>query len=113
MSRQNSMHTTNTRIARSGPVWLLIIAVAVITFLAFDREGSAAPEKTVSIRLISVTGVGANAVAWYDGAPPTGEPVQAALDKFAKQGYRVTRVVDPHVTASPTFAWNVLLERVE
>ena len=35
---------------------------------------------------------GATARAWYQGAPPSGTPVQDALDKFTADGYQFAAI---------------------
>jgi hypothetical protein len=46
----------------------------------------------VELRYLSVSGEGATAKAWFDGAPTTGLRVQEALDKFGALGFHVAHV---------------------
>jgi hypothetical protein len=59
-------------------------AIAVALVQAARVEGADAHR----IAYLHVTGRGPTARAWYQGAPPSGVPVQDALDKFAADGYR-------------------------
>ena len=78
---------------RSQPLFLLAFLLAILavafTFGRSTLADGAGPHRIVAIY---VTGHGPQARAWYDGAPPQGVPVQAALDTFAKDGFRTVSV---------------------
>jgi hypothetical protein len=76
---------------------LLVSAVAAVSLAVALASGSSAEEPRGNhIVYLHVSGEGSLAKAWYRGAPATGESVQEALDRFAKEGYRVASV-----TATP------------
>lgn len=89
-----------------------VIALAVTGLSDSPRTSEAAPEKGVSIRYIYVTGEGSVTKAWYDGVPSPGIPVQNALDKFAKEGFRVARLTDNLRSTSDDVAFAIVLQRV-
>ena len=95
-----------------GLVLGVVIAFGAITLTGAPRTSEAAPDDPVSIIYINVTGEGATAKAWYDGVPSPGVPIQSALDKFAKEGYRVARITDNLRSAADDVAFTILLERV-
>ena len=70
----------------------LIAVVAVVALAVLSVPSHAEDEKATHTVYLNVTGVGPNALAWYQGAPPAGVPVQKALDTFSEQGYRVVEV---------------------
>jgi len=80
-------------VTRSTPLFvlsLLLAAAAVaVTFSRSTLADGASPHR---IAVIYVTGHGPQAKAWYDGAPPQGIPVQAALDTYAKDGFHTVAV---------------------
>ena len=90
-----------------------VIALVVSGLPGSPRESVADPEKGVSIAYIYVTGEGSTAKAWYDGVPSPGVAVQSALDRYAKQGYRVARITDNLRSTADDVAFTILLERVE
>lgn len=69
---------------------LVVLATAAVV-LASGRQAAVAEDKP-HIVFLNITGEGPTARAWYRGAPPAGEPVQDALDKFSGEGYRVANV---------------------
>lgn len=89
-----------------------VIALVVAGLPGTPRESAAAPTGAVSIAYIYVTGEGATAKAWYDGVPSPGVPIQNALDRYAKQGYRVARITDNLRSTADDVAFTILLERV-
>jgi hypothetical protein len=96
---------------------VLLGALVLLVLLAGPRgalrEGQAAPANTqVDIQYLAVTGEGSTAKAWYDGAAAAGVPLQDALDKFAKDGYRVARVADTLHTQTDSTSFAILLQRV-
>jgi hypothetical protein len=74
---------------------------------------------------VFVTGSGAQAKAWYDGAAPQGVPVQSALDKLAGEGFKFAAIASSGVgnpvnvgspapapsDSSPRADYVILLER--
>ena len=85
---------------------------AVVLFSPFANDGNPAlAESEANVLFLSVTGEGPTAKAWYDEAPPAGVALQDALDKFAAEGYRVVKVVEPHVSTTGGFTWSILMER--
>ena len=70
----------------------LVAVVALLAIVALSVPTQAEEENATHIVYLNVTGVGPNALAWYQGSPPTGVPVQKALDTFSEQGYRVAEV---------------------
>ncbi len=106
------MPTLLTRILGAGLVAGLVIAVVLLGLPGSPSESMAESGKGVDIRYIYITGEGATAKAWYDGAPSPGVSVQDALDKFGKEGYRVARMTDNLRSTEDNVAFTVLLERV-
>lgn len=70
---------------------LVLLAFAVLLVLR-ERPSAASPGDVKHAVFLHVSGEGPSAKAWYRGAPPTGVPVQDALDTFSEQGYRVVAV---------------------
>ena len=70
-------------------VALLLLAGGLV---AVSTNSQAGEENLPHTRFLNITGVGPTATAWFEGAPPTGAPVQDALDKFSELGYRVKTV---------------------
>jgi hypothetical protein len=56
--------------------------------LVVTQRSAAGEGQPYRLVYVSVSGEGPNAKAWYDGAPPSGTPVQAALDRFTQDGFR-------------------------
>ena len=73
-------------------LWVGLVVLAGALVAAWPRTTSAEGTPTVSLRYLSVSGEGATAKAWFDGAPTTGMRVQEALDKFAALGFHVAHV---------------------
>jgi hypothetical protein len=69
-----------------APVLAAVVLVVVLV-VGLGRSTRAQPDEGPSVVYLFVSGDGPSATAWYSGAPPTGEPVQDALDRFP--GYRV------------------------
>lgn len=69
---------------------LVLSAVGVAAF-SLGRHASA-DGAALKIAYLFVSGKGPNAKAWYDGGPPAGVQVQAALNVFSQQGYKVTAI---------------------
>lgn len=102
----------------TGPISLAVGAlIAVLAFVAVDTGKAVAepePKKVlIETQFLSVTGEGPTAKGWYEGAQPSGVPLQRALDKFSKDGFYVVKVVEPHLSKAGNgeFVWNILLER--
>jgi hypothetical protein len=72
------------RLAIAGSL-LLAAAVVVVALSTGARADGATPHRIV---FLFVSGSGPQAKAWYDGGAPQGVLVQAALDKFAAEGFR-------------------------
>ena len=68
-------------------------ALAAVGAAAFSfGRGAAAEGATQKIVYLFVSGKGPSAKAWYDGGPPAGVQVQAALNVFSGQGFKVTAI---------------------
>lgn len=111
--------TTATPMSRSarGRAALLALAllavggVAVALAWGARADDDAVPPR-IELRYLAVNGDGPNARGWYDGAPPTGVPVQEALSTLAGQGFRVVEVSQNFlITPSEPARWTILLER--
>jgi len=102
---------------RFGALRVLPLAVALFLalFLVLDsrRPGSAEPPETGNhIVYVSITGEGPSAKAWFDGATPTGVPVQTALDQFSAKGYRVAAVSEARERREgEVLVWLLMLQR--
>ena len=84
--------------------------LGVALWTSGDAAASEKPEP--AMRYIAVTGDGPTARAWYDGAAPSGVPVQEALDIFAAQGFQVADVSRGLQTnADQSVKWSILLAR--
>lgn len=69
----------------------LLLALGVgLLVLPAARPALASEEP--GIVYLSVTGQGPSAKAWFKGSPPSGMPVQDALDKYAAMGFRVSQL---------------------
>lgn len=68
-------------------VCALLFAVGVVA-LALGRAADAGGSDGKRLVFVHVTGRGPTARAWYQGAPPSGVPVQDALDRLASEGCR-------------------------
>lgn len=80
----------------SRPLWLvlaaLVLAAGAVGF-AFSKAATAdGPAAQKRLAYLYVSGRGPTARAWYQGAPPSGTPVQDALDKFTAEGYRYAAI---------------------
>jgi hypothetical protein len=106
------------------PAWIVgaacaLLAVAVVLALTPRASGDAPKNGLVYLH---VTGQGPTAKAWYDGGPPTGSQVQAALSRFTDQGYKfaaisssgigtfVTTASSTVPTQAPEASYVILLE---
>jgi hypothetical protein len=80
------------------------VLVAAGAVLVAARPGRA-EDPPYDMRYVSVTGDGSTAKAWFEGAPPSGTKVQDALDRFAREGYRLASLSpawrQANVTVSP------------
>jgi hypothetical protein len=70
---------------------VLVLAAGALA-LSLGRPASAEPNPRARIVFLYVSGVGPQAKAWYDGAPPAGTSVQSALDKFTADGFRYAAI---------------------
>ena len=95
----------------AAAVVLGAVVALVITGLPGSPRESTAAGDPVQIAYIYVTGEGASAKAWYDGVPSPGVPVQSALDKYAKEGFRVARITDNLRSTADDVAFTILLEK--
>jgi len=98
-----------SHIAVAGTALLVLGAI----LLAGRQQIGHASTPKIDIVYVSVTGEGPAARAWYDGAPSPGLPVQEALSRFAKQGYKVAETtVDLRSTVEvDAAAFVILLQR--
>lgn len=80
------------------PILLGLLAGAAVLLLAATTPGEAEEADKREIVYIAITGQGPTAKAWYRGAPPTGEEVQPAFDRFGARGFRVTHVAASNPT---------------
>ena len=87
-----------------------VLALAISGLPGTPRV-SEASDGPIGIAYIYVTGEGATAKAWFDGVPSPGVSVQSALDKFAKDGYRVARITDNLRSTADDVAFTILLEK--
>jgi hypothetical protein len=71
---------------------LLIVVAFALLLVVRERPSAAGPGDAKHTVFLHLSGEGPSAKAWYRGAPPTGVPVQDALDTFSEQGYRVVAV---------------------
>lgn len=77
------------------PVALFVAALtlaAVAVGLALTKAASADGPGNKKLAYVYISGRGATARAWYQGAPPSGTPVQDALDKFTADGYQFAAI---------------------
>jgi hypothetical protein len=90
----------------TSPTLLAALALATLGLAAalgagFARPTSAEdPVRVPHTVYLHVNGEGAQAKAWYDGGPPSGTSVQAALNHFSTLGYRFAAVAP---SGMPTF----------
>jgi hypothetical protein len=78
------------------------IAVGVLGFSM--GRGASADGPAGRIAYLFVSGKGPAAKAWYDGGPPAGVQVQAALNNFSQQGFKVSAISSsgqPPITTNP------------
>src|SRR5688500_15787055 len=72
---------------------LAALAAAFTVGFASSRPAAAEePAKAHHVVYLNVSGEGPQTKAWYDGGPPSGTSVQAALNTFASQGYRFAAI---------------------
>lgn len=79
----------------SRPLALFLASLtlaAVAVGFALTKAASADGPGNKKLAYIYVSGRGATARAWYQGAPPSGTPVQDALDKFTSDGYQFAAI---------------------
>ncbi len=102
----------------TGPISLAVGAlIAVLAFVAVDSgKAVAEPEAKkviIETKFLAVSGEGPTAKGWYEGAQPSGVPLQRALDKFSQDGFYVVKVVEPHASKAGNveFVWNIVMER--
>lgn len=95
-----------------GLLGLAALACAGVLLATRSAPSEAADDARVDIVYVSVTNEGATAKAWYDGAPSPGVPVQDALTRFAREGYRVQAVTHDLRSAVSDTSFVVLLQRV-
>ncbi len=113
----DSTHRPHTRLGTTHLALLVAVLVgALVSLFVLPTRSSDADEKGEhSIVHISVIGEGLQIKAFYEGAPPAGSPLQEALSRFAKEGYKVSAIGDPYPDARGTtgsaYVWNILLER--
>jgi hypothetical protein len=71
----------------------LLVVVLAVALGALARPSAAEdPPRPHHVVYLHVSGQGPQTKAWYDGGPPSGTSVQAALNHFAAQGYRFAAV---------------------
>lgn len=101
------------RLLRIGSAVAVVCALgALLHVLQGPARADDEAKALVDMRYIAITGDGPNARAWYDGAPPSGVPLQTALDAYGKEGYRIRHA--SHATtavAGEVLRWSILLER--
>ena len=83
--------------ASRSPLVLTLGLVALALVLAFGAAGSRPsaaedPARASQLAYLHVSGEGPQAKAWYDGGPPAGTLVQAAINHFTAQGYRFAAI---------------------
>src|SRR5262245_13878275 len=108
------MPRTEDRMHRHRALALLVVLAVGAAAFAFARGARADGPVENRIVFLYVTGKGPQAKAWYDGAPPSGVLVQAALDTFAKQGFHHRAIVSSAVPGSlsePGADYVILLHR--
>ena len=88
-----------------------VVVLAVMVVAGRPPESRAGPGAKVDIAYLFVTGEGPSAKAWFKDAPSTGMPVQDALDRFAKDGYRAKLITDELRSTADAVAFVILLER--
>ncbi len=105
------MSTPTTRIP--APMWLVLgalIALLGASWLGPNTADADGP-KPQATKFLSITGEGPTAKAWYEGAQPSGVPLQQALERFNKDGFRVVAVTEPHPSGGSGYIWNILMEK--
>ena len=108
------MPHASSRFTLASLVALLGVAVVVLAVMVVAGRlphTSAEPRAKADIAYLFVTGEGPSAKAWFKDAPSTGLPVQDALDRFAKEGYRTKLVADDLRSTADAVAFVILLER--
>ena len=86
----------------SSLVALVLAAVlaAGVIVLALGHASRVEAADAHRIEYVQIGGRGANARAWYYGAPPSGVPVQEALDKFAAEGLHFSGIAASSLVSS-------------
>ncbi|MDJ0974044.1 MAG: hypothetical protein QNJ98_06255 [Planctomycetota bacterium] len=109
------MRTPTSTRSFTAPLWLGLGAlVAALLFVATGAgDATAEPTGPVETQYLSVTGEGPTAKAWYEGAQPSGIPLQRALSTFNKQGFHVVTVTEPHPAKAGNgeWVWAILMEK--
>jgi hypothetical protein len=111
------MSTSPASVPRRRPftpfalVSLALVALALIVLAGRQDPSLAAEDGKVDILYLSVTNEGPTAKAWYEGAPSAGVPVQEALTKFGREGYKVVAVTEDLRSSLDATAIVVLLQR--
>ncbi len=103
------------RFTLASLVALLAVAVVVLAVMVVAGNPSSSQAESsakVDIVYLFVTGEGPSSKAWFKDAPSTGLPVQDALDRFAKDGYRAKMITDELRSTADAVAFVILLERV-
>jgi hypothetical protein len=77
---------------RTTALVAILVAAGAAFLLATGAPTQAEDTATHHTVFISVTGRGPTAMGWYKGAPPAGNLLQDALDRFSEQGYRVIAI---------------------
>ncbi len=77
---------------RTTALVAILVAAGAAFLLATGAPTQAEDAATHHTVYISVTGRGPTAMGWYKGAPPAGNLLQDALDRFSEQGYRVVEM---------------------
>lgn len=107
------MSSTPARSRVPAPIWLVMGALVALLCVATFTSNPAGADgaKPHETQFLSITGEGPTAKAWYEGAQPSGVPLQQALDKFNKEGFRVVAVTEPHPSGGSGYIWNILMEK--
>ncbi len=111
-SHPRSRESRRPRASHSVFLGIAVLVLALVLVAGRQQESHAAGGK-VDIVYISVVDEGPTARAWYDGAPSPGVPVQDALNKFAKEGYKVAEItLEVRREAAESSGFVILLQRV-
>ncbi len=103
--------THSTRVP--APLWLVLGALVALLAVSYIGSSSASADgdKPQNTQFLSISGEGPTAKAWYEGAQPSGVPLQRALDKFNKEGYKIVALTEPHPSGGSGYIWNILMEK--